>query len=572
MRRFLVGFLATIGVLSLLFVAIVGGGVIWLVRSYSGPEPLPDAIVLTLDLGDALSEARSSDPFASLGLQQPLEVAEVVLALERASLDPRVKGLVARLDATSHGFAVAQELRDAVRAFAESGKPAAVWADSFGELGPGNEGYFIATAFPSIYLQPGGMLGLTGLIAEVPFVRPLLDRLGIEPQITRRSAYKTAFDSLIEPGLTAANREMLNDLLDGLYVALVGGIAESRGQTPDAVRRLIDSGPLMADDALAAGLVDALAFRDEVIDRALEAAGPEAELLALDRYARRSAPVEDEAAAVIALVVGQGAIQRGSAGLEQLIGADDLADQLAAAREDEAIAAVVLRLDTGGGSAVGSETIAREIALLRNAGKPVVVSMSNAAASGGYWIAMGASHIVAQPTTLTGSIGVIAGKPVLAGAWDMLGVSWETVERGENAAFLSFNQPFDTVGRARLEATTDALYARFKDGVAAGRGLEPGAVEAIAQGRVWLGAQALGHGLVDELGGIRTARSAAIRLLDLPEDAPVELRRYPERAPPWEQLLELMDQPWIQAAATAMAWWRGLYGTGPVEVQLPRFR
>ncbi len=568
----LVGFLATVGVLTLLLVAVVGGGVIWLVRSYGGPEPLPDDIVLTVDLGEALSEARSVDPFATLGLQQPLEVAEVVLALERASLDPRVKGLVARLDATGHGFAVAQELRDAVRVFAQSGKPTAAWADSFGELGPGNEGYFIATAFPSIYLQPGGMLGLTGLIAEVPFVRPLLDRLGIEPQITRRSAYKTAFDSLVEPGFTDANREMLNDLLDGLYATLVEAIAEGRGQTPEAVRRSIDSGPLMADDALGAGLVDALAFRDEVIDQALEAAGPEAEIVALDLYARRTAPVEDEAATVIALVVGQGAIQRGSAGFEQLIGADDLADHLAAAREDEAIAAVVLRLDTGGGSAVASETIAREVALLRDAGKPVVVSMSNAAASGGYWIAMGASHIVAQPTTLTGSIGVIAGKPVLAEAWNMLGVGWESVERGENAAFLSFNQPFDSLGRARLEASIDALYARFKDGVAAGRGLEEGEVEAIAQGRVWLGAQALGHGLVDELGGIRTARSAAIRLLDLPGDAPVELRRYPEQAPPWEQLLDLVDQPWVQAAATAMAWWRGLNGAGPVEAQLPRFR
>jgi protease IV len=572
LKRFLVGFLATVGVLTLLLVAIIGGGVVWLVRSYGGPEPLPDDIVLTVDLGETLSEARSSDPFATLGLQQPLEVAEFVLALERASLDPRVKGLVARLDATGHGFAVAQELREAVRDFSQSGKPTAAWADSFGELGPGNEGYFIATAFGSIYLQPGGMLGLTGLIAEVPFVRPLLDRLGIEPQISRRSAYKTAFDSLIEPGLTDANREMLNDLLDGLYATQVEAIAEGRGQTPETVRRLIDNGPFMADDALEAGLVDALAFRDEVIDQALESAGPEAELVALELYARRTAPVEDEAAAVIALVVGQGAIQRGSAGFEQLIGADDLADQLAAAREDEAIAAVVLRLDTGGGSAVASETIAREVALLRDAGKPVVVSMSNAAASGGYWIAMGASYIVAQPTTLTGSIGVIAGKPVLAGAWDLLGVSWESVERGENAAFLSFNQPFDSLGRARLEASIDALYARFKAGVAAGRGLEEGEVEAIAQGRVWLGAQALGHGLVDELGGIRTARSAAIRLLDLPEDAPVELRRYPERAPAWEQLLELVDQPWVQAAATAMAWWRGLNGTGPVEAQLPHFR
>ena len=573
MRRFIVGFLATLGAIALIVVGALGGSVWWLMRSYGAPEPLPETMVLTLDLGEPLSEARSSDPLATLGRQRPLEVAELVLALERAGDDPRVAGLVARLDATSHGFAVAEEVREAVQAFARNGKPAIAWADSFGELGPGNEGYFIATAFDSIHLQPGGMLGLTGLIAEVPFIVPLLDRLGIEAQLTRRSAYKTAFDSVLEPGLTDANREMLNDLLDGLFATLVGGIAEGRGQPPEAIERLIDTGPLLASEALDAGLVDSLAFRDEVLDQALDAAGPDAELVGLDTYARRTARATDDAAeATIALVVGQGAIQRGSAGLDQLIGADDLAEQLAEAREDEDIDAVVLRLDTGGGSAVASETIAREVALLREAGKPLVVSMSNAAASGGYWIAMGASHIVARPTTLTGSIGVIAGKPVLAEAWDLLGVRWEAVERGRNAGFLSLNRPFDATGRDRLERSVDALYARFKEGVAAGRGLAPEAVEAIAQGRVWLGEQALGHGLVDELGGLPTARAAAIRLLNLPPDAPVELRRYPEPGPPWEQLLQLFDQPWIQAMQSAVAWWRGLHAVGPVEVELPRFR
>ena len=571
MRRFIVGFLATIGAITLIVVGILGGVAYWLLRDFGEPTALPGEMVLTVDLGETLSEARASDPLSSLGLQQPLEVTELVLALERASFDPRVKGLVARLDATTHGFAVAQELREAVLQFSSSGKPTAAWADSFGELGPGNEGYFIATAFDSVHLQPGGMLGLTGLMAELPFVRPLLDRLGIEPQLTRRSAYKTALDSVIEPGFTEANREMLNDLLDGLYATLVEAIAERRGQTPEAVMLLIDSGPLMAEEALAAGMVDALSFRDEVIDRVLEDAGPEAELVALDLYARRTAAFEDEAAGVIALVVGQGAIQRGSAGLDQLIGGDDLADQLAAAREDDEITAVVLRLDTGGGSAVASETIAREVTLLRGAGKPVVVSMSNAAASGGYWIAMGATHIVAQPATLTGSIGVIAGKPVLAEAWELLGVSWESVERGQNVGFLSLNRPFDEIGRARLEASVDALYARFKDGVAAGRGLAVADVEAIAQGRVWLGEQALAHGLVDELGGLRVARAAAVRLLGLPPDVVVEVRRYPERPPPWEQLLQLFDEPWVEMATTVRAWWREVNGMGPVEVRLPRF-
>ncbi len=572
MRRFLVGFLAVVGAVAL----VVGGGLIggglWLWRGFAEPPPLPERIVLTVDLGQTLQEAASRDPLATLAGALPLEVGELVLALEAAGQDPRVAGLVARLDATSHGFAVAQELRDAVRRFAASGRFTTAWADSFGELGAGNEGYFIATAFDEIGLQPGGMVGLVGLLAEVPFVRPLLERLGIEADFTRRSAYKTALNSVIEPGLTDAHREMLNHLLDGLYGALVEGIAAGRGLAPATVEELIDSGPHEADAALAAGLIDRLAFRDQVIDRALERAGAGSETVSLEAYARRALLPPEAPDAVVALIVGQGAIQRRSVGLDQLIGADDLAEALAAALEDDAIDAVLLRLDTGGGSAVGSETIAREVDRLRAVGKPIVVSMGNAAASGGYWIAMGASHIVAQPGTFTGSIGVIAGKPVLADAWDMLGVSWATIERGQNADFLSVNRPFDALARARLEASVDALYARFKAGVADHRGLAPDAVEALAQGRVWLGASAQGLGLVDELGGLLEARAAAAGLLQLPADAPIELRRYPPPPSPFERLRNLADQPWIKTAAGLAAWLRSLNGPGSAEALLPRVR
>jgi protease-4 len=572
MKRFVVGSLAVIGALALvLSVGLVVGGV-WLMRTFGEPPPLPQSIVLTVDLGATLSESASLDPLTALSGSPPLEVGDLVLALERAAEDPRVAGLVARLDATSHGFAVAQEIRGAVRRFADAGRFTVAWADSFGELGPGNEGYFIATAFDQILLQPGGTLGLLGLMAEVPFVRPLLDRIGIDTEIARRSAYKTAFDSVTEAGLTAANREMLNDLLDGLYGEFVDGIAQGRGLSRDAVEALIDSGPHQADAAVSVDLVDGLAFRDEVLDAALERAGADSEPVALEDYARRESGSPQAPDAVVALVVGQGAIQRRSAGFDQFIGADDMSGALADALDDDAIDAVVLRLDTGGGSAVASETVAREIVRLREAGKPVVVSMSNAAASGGYWIAMGASHIVAQPTTLTGSIGVIAGKPVLARAWEMLGVSWETVERGRNVGFLSVHRPFDDLARSRLEASLDALYRRFKDGVARGRDLPLEDVEALAQGRVWLGAQALELGLVDELGGLVEARSAAARLLDLGPTAIVELRRYPPQPSTLERLLDLADQPWIQTLAAVEAWLTSMAEPRPAEALIPRIR
>ena len=463
MKRFLVGFLATIGALALLLIVVAAGAGFWLFRSFAD-EPLPKRMVLTLDLSEPLEEAVDLEPLAALSLEQPLELSELVLALERAALDPRVAGLVARLDATDHGFAVAEEVRAAVQAFAASSRPTVAWADSFGELGAGNEGYFIATAFDEISLQPGGQVGLTGLVAEVPFVKPLLDRLGIRAEVVRRSDFKTALDSVTETGLTEANATMLNQLLDGLYGTLVTAIAEARELAPRAVEQLIDDGPFEAEAAVDAGLVDGLAYQDEVIDAALEAAGEDAELVSLEAYARRDDSEPDEPDAVAALIVAQGLIQRGSAGFEQMIGADDLAESLAEAREDEAIDAVVLRLDTGGGSAVASETVGREVARLRDSGKPVIVSMGNAAASGGYWIAMGASHIVAQPATYTGSIGVIAGKPDLSGAWEQLGVNWASVERGQNAGLLSINRPLDPAGQATPGAERRASLRAFQGG------------------------------------------------------------------------------------------------------------
>ena len=572
MKRLIVGFLAIVGALALVvLVAAIAGG-IWFARQLIAEPALPERMVLTLDLGEPLVEAAASDPLARLSLEQPLEVAELVLALERASTDPRVHGLVARLDATDHGLAVAQEIRAAVGRFREQGRFARAWADSFGELGPANEGYLIATAFDDIRLQPGGMVGLTGFLAEIPFIRPLLERLGIEGEVIRRSAFKTAFDSFVEDGLTPANALMMNDLLDQLHALLVDGIAGSRRMAPGKVERLIDAGPFTSDAALEEGLVDGLAFQDEVLDRALAEAGPDAEAVSLADYARYGPDDPEDVPATVALIVAQGAIQRGSAGFDSFIGGDDLAEQLAQAREDDGIDAVILRLDTGGGSAVASETIGHEVERLREAGKPIVVSMGNAAASGGYWIAMGASYIVAEPATLTGSIGVIAGKPVLAGAWEKLGVNWAAIQRGRNAGYLSLNRPFDDLARERLERAIEALYERFKAGVAEGRGLSPDAVEALAQGRVWLGAEAAGLGLVDELGGLLEAREAAARLLQLPAGAIPLLQRYPEPPSTFERVRKLLDRSPLAGLGSTMALLRAMVLPGTAEVTLPRFR
>ena len=369
-------------------------------------------------------------------------MSEAVLALERAGRDPRVAGLVVRLDGEGQGWAVAQELREAVLAFRADGRFAYAWSDSLGELSPANEGYMLAAAFDRITLQPGGFVGLAGLGIEQPFARGLLDRLGIEPEVVRRSGYKTALDNFTERDLTPTNAEMLNDVADSLFGQLVAAVAEGRKLPQERVRALIDDGPYLAETALDKGLIDGLGYEDETLDAALSQAGGEAKPVGLDGYAKAKG-TDDDGAPRVALVQAAGMVTRGSALPGEAIAADDMAELLRSLRKDKDVRAVVLRLDTPGGSAVASETIGREVRALVAAGRPVVVSMGNAAASGGYWISMGASRIVAQPGTLTGSIGVIAGKPVVGEALAKLDVNVAEIDRGQHADIWSLAKPYD---------------------------------------------------------------------------------------------------------------------------------
>lgn len=560
--RFVVGLLAVVGFLGLLLLA---GSAFLLHALLSRPVRLPERIVLTADWRGGLSEVRRTPDLLQLERTPPLTVTDTVLALEAAGRDPRIAGLVVRLDGSRSGFAAAQELRGAVQRFRARGKFALAHADSFGELTPGNEGYYLATAFDEIHLQPVGFVGLTGLMAEVPLAQELLARLGIELEVARRAEYKTALDSLTERELPPANREMLNALLDSLSGQLVQGIAEGRKLAPARVRALIDRGPFTGEEALKAGLIDRLGHQDETLAAAGVRAGRGGGPLALADYARIVEEAGD-GAATVALIRAAGLIRRGEGGIGQEIAADDLAETLAEVAEDDAVRAVILRIDSGGGSAVASETIARGVRRVLAADKPVIVSMGNAAASGGYWIAMDATRIVAQPGTLTGSIGVVAGKPDLDQLWARLGVNWAQLTRGQNAAIWSVNGPYAPEARARLEAILDAIYGAFKAGVAAARDLPPERVDAIAKGRVWDGATAKELGLVDELGGLGEALAAARRELGLGPDVPLAIEPMPR---PKNPLVELLAWWGSQAAILARldAIWRSpLPATAPPKM------
>src|SRR5690606_4514334 len=544
MRRFIVGFLATLGALGLLFVI----GVVIAVWQLLPPAPpeVPERAVLTVDLREALDEAAPTDPVAQLGIGRRLTLAELVLALERAGDDPRIAGLVARISGHGPGLAQIQELRDAVARFRAEGKFALAYSDSFGEFGPGTAGYYLATAFDEVHLQPHGGVGLTGLLAQTPLLAGLLEEVGVQPALARRGPYKTFADMFTEEELTPEHREMLEALLDSLFDQIVAGIAHGRDLAESEVARLIDAGPYLAEEAEPIGLIDRLSYEDQVREIARERAGAGAELLSIEDYAARIEPLEaaDDDPAV-ALIYGLGQIQRGESNYGGVLGgfvmgADTVAEAFAAAVADPEVGAILFRIDSGGGSAVASETIARAVRRAIEAGKPVIVSMGETAASGGYWIAMDSTTIVAQPATLTGSIGVVAGKMVLRDLSDRLRVNWGSVQRGENADMWSPLEAYDAAGQARLQAFVDQTYEAFVGGVARGRGLPEDKVRAVAAGRVWTGAQALEHGLVDELGGFARALELAKEAAGIAPDQPVDLRLFPKRRPAWQEVLDLL--------------------------------
>ena len=481
-------------------------------------------LLLELDLTAPLGEPSPDDPLDRLLSRGQRLLRPTLRALHRAGGDPRVGGLIAKVGG-SLPWAMAEELRAGVAAFAASGKPTYAWAESFAVGGAGTAAYALASAFGELWLQPGGELGLLGVAVETTFLRGALDKLGVTPEIEQRYEYKNAADRLMRTGFTQPHRESLDRLTESLFDSAVAAIAEGRGMTADRVRELVDSGPRTAPEALLDGLVDRLGYRDQVYAAAREAVGDGPSLLFADQWKPRRRPrLPMRSRAHVAYVQARGSIGSGRSRrtpMGRSIGSDTVAAQLRAALRDEHARAVLLHVDSPGGSAVASEVIWREMVRLREAGRTVVVSMGAVAASGGYYIACPAETIVALPGTLTGSIGVFGGKLVVADLLDRVGLATGAVEQGARARMWSPRRTFTAAERERLDAGLDAVYDDFVGKVAAGRGRPVTEIEPLARGRVWSGADALGIGLVDELGGLRDALRIARERAGLAEDAPV---------------------------------------------------
>jgi len=403
MKRILVGGLACIGGLVVLLIIIMLGlgGLAW---THKGT--VPARTILEVDLTRGLQEQAPEDPVTGFLLAKHPTVRDVVEALHRAATDDRVVALIARVGSAPMGLAQLQEVRDAVLAFREKGKRAVAYAATFGEFDAGNGAYYLATAFDTIYLQPSGDVGLTGLIAETPFVRGTLDKLDLVPRLDHRWEYKNFMNTITERHYTAPHREATQRVMESQFAQIVQGIATARGLYPGAVRTLIDRGPFLGAEALKAQLVDALAYRDEVYSQVKAQAGEQAKLLFLSKYlARAGRPYTT--GDTIALIYGVGAVRLGTSDYDPLMdgptmGADTVTAAFRAAIEDPEVKAILFRIDSPGGSYVASDAIWRETIRAREAGKPVIVSMGNLAGSGGYFVAMAANKIVAQPGTITG--------------------------------------------------------------------------------------------------------------------------------------------------------------------------
>ena len=528
MRRFVVGLFAVIGAVTLLGMLSTAGVVIW--AKMSGPG-VPASAILTLDVDGNFPDAPRNGGLLTLLQPQRTSLRDVVDALDKAGRDSRVKGLLLHIGGGDIGFAQAQELRDAINAFRTKGKIAFAYSDSFGEFAPGTRAYYLASACDEVWLQPLGMVGLVGLRAEEPFFRGTLDKLGLVPRFDQREQYKTAANALTQTKMTDAEREQLQSLLGSLLDQIVAGIGDGRKLAPDRVRDLIAGGPYLAKDALADHLVDHLGYASEALDALDMRAGVGVKAMQLARYLQ-NAGRPHVSGPLVALIYADGLMTRGRSDDGALfgnsvMGSDSIVHAFRLAVHDKNVRAIILRIDSPGGSAVAAESIWNAVKQARAAGKKVIVSMGGVAGSGGYYIAADADKIVAEPGTLTGSIGVVAGKILVDGLLDKIGAGADAVQTSDNAALFSSVEDFSPQGHQQFETALDATYAGFKARVAGGRHMSEAEVEAAAKGRVWTGAQARDEKLVDSLGGYDTAIALAKAEIGVPAVGDITLRVYP---------------------------------------------
>ena len=498
-----------------------------------GPD-VPQGATLSLTIEGEYSESEVNPLFARVFGGPKHSLLSLYSALRKAELDPRIAGVVVRVRDLGMGWGRAQEIRDALLRVRKAGKHTTAVLEVEG-LGSG--AYFVASAAERVVANPASRSPLLGFAAEPLFLAGLFEKLGVMVEYERVGDYKSAVEMFANEKMSDANREMTNAILDSTEASFLGAVARERGLPPAALRELLDTAPGSPQELLDAKLVDEIAYYEDVVKDAHVVEGDDYE--GVDLASLGVKPV-----AKIALVQGVGTVHTGESGMspggESSLGADTVVEAIHDAVEDDEIRAILFRVDSPGGSPLAADQVWRAVKDARAAGKPVIASFGDVAASGGYYVACGADTIVAQPTTLTGSIGVFVIRPSLGGLLEKLGIGVERLQRGARADVLFGSQPLSPGARAFLQEDVQGVYEQFVSRVAEGRKMTPDAVKKIGGGRVWTGAQAQEIGLVDELGGLYEAALAAKEAIGLEPSAAVALVLYPQAPSLAQQVGELL--------------------------------
>lgn len=527
-------------VAALILVVLVG--LVVLVTAFRQDAPtVRDNSVLALRVAGPLPDYVPEDLFRRFFGGADQSLTNLLVQFKKAKADKRIKAILIEIDISGAGWGKAEEIRDAIADFRSSGKQ--VYA--YMEYGMNKE-YYIASACDRIFVAPPGELFINGLAADVMFFRGSLDKLGVYPDMYQIGKYKSAGDTFTRKDMSEAHREYINSLLDDLFSRYVEAIAKARSKSPEDVRAIIDNSPYSAPKAKEAGLIDGVGYRDEIEKELKTKLGyketDDLRLVKASEY-RKVEPEslglnKGERIAVIYATgdIGSGKSENSPTG-DQSIGSDTLTKALKDARDDKTIKAIVLRVDSPGGTGLASDIIWHAVEAAKQK-KPVVVSMADVAASGGYYISAGASKIIAQPSTITGSIGVVAGKPVIKGFYDWIGVSNEYVLRGKQAGMFRETEKFTPEERAKFEEwIKNTYYQDFVPKVAKGRNKDAAYIDSVAQGRVWTGAQGKERALVDEFGGLDRAIEVAKQLANIPADKGVQRVILPYPTPLLQELM-----------------------------------
>src|SRR6185369_6747655 len=539
--------------LGLILIVVVGIAIF--VSALRGDRPsIQDNSVLALKISGSMPDYVPDDPFRRIFGGQPQSLGSLLAQFRKAKVDKRITAVLLDIDMSETGWAKSEEIRTAIEDFRTSGKP--VYA--YMETGL-NKDYYIATACDKIFVPPPGELFTIGLAADVMFFRGSLDKLGVYPDMYQIGKYKSAGDTFTQKQMTEAHREYINSMLDDLYGRYLDGISKARKKSVDEVKALIDEAPYSAAKAKEIGLIDGALYHDDVEKELKKRLGyKDTDDLHIARGGDYKQITQESLGLnkgdKIAIVYAAGDITSGrstfSGNGQETIGSDSLVKTINDVRDDRSIKAIVLRIDSPGGSGLASDIIWRAIEAAK-AKKPIVVSMSDVAASGGYYIACNANKIVAEPSTITGSIGVVGGKPVLKGFYDWIGVSNEYVMRGKNAGMFRESEKFSDTERAKFQEFLKNTYDDFTSKVAKGRGKEQTYIDSIGQGRVWTGFQGKERGLVDEYGGLDKAIELAKQLANIPADKGIQRVILPQPPTFLQQLMNLDDEGGDQASIEA---------------------